>query len=66
MAATRSILLPFGLFYDRLVHVLLIWYIYPHFGMLHQLKSGNPGLASDVTFGITKLKSTFAAVQQDI
>jgi hypothetical protein len=27
---------PFGIF-------MVIWYIFPRFGMLHQEKSGNPG-----------------------
>jgi hypothetical protein len=26
-----------------LVHFMAIWYIFPHFGMLYQEKSGNPG-----------------------
>jgi hypothetical protein len=37
-----------GIFYGHfgsiLVHVMLIWYIFPCFGMFYQEKSGNPGL----------------------
>jgi hypothetical protein len=45
-----SILLPFGIFGCHLVYLvavlvyfMVIWYISPVFGMLYQLKSGNPG-----------------------
>jgi hypothetical protein len=45
-----SILLPFGIFGCHLVYLVAIWYILwlfgifpPFFGMLYQLKSGNPG-----------------------
>jgi hypothetical protein len=31
-------------FFGHLVHFLVIWYIFPHFGMLNQEKCGNPGL----------------------
>jgi hypothetical protein len=42
---------PFGLFYDHLVYFvaildilhMVIWYIFPRFGMLCKEKSGNPG-----------------------
>jgi hypothetical protein len=40
----------FGIYFGSLVYVLAIWYIfgnslkYPHFGILCQEKSGNPGL----------------------
>jgi hypothetical protein len=30
------------MFYDYLVNVTVIWYIFPRFGMLYQEKSGNP------------------------
>jgi hypothetical protein len=33
-----------GLFYGHLVYFMVIWYIFPHLGILHQGKSGNPGL----------------------
>jgi hypothetical protein len=38
----------FGIFYDHWVYFwafvnsVVIWYIFPHFGTLHQEKSGNP------------------------
>jgi hypothetical protein len=39
------ILWPFGIYlYGHLVHFVVIWYIFPHFGMLCQHKSGNPDL----------------------
>jgi hypothetical protein len=37
------ILRPKGIFYGRLVHFKVIWYIFPRFGMLYREKSGNPG-----------------------
>jgi hypothetical protein len=37
-----SILRPFGTFSGHIVHFLAFWYIFPHFGMLYQEKSGNP------------------------
>jgi hypothetical protein len=48
------VLLPFGLFYAHLVYFMVIWYISPHFGMLHREKSGNPVFDSLLrTFGLT-------------
>jgi hypothetical protein len=41
--AIWSILQPFGIFCGNLEHFMIIWYIFPRFGMLHQEKSGNPG-----------------------
>jgi hypothetical protein len=49
------ILWPFGLFYCHLVYIvsiwymylMVIWYIFPRFGMLYQDKSGNPEATSD-------------------
>jgi hypothetical protein len=38
-----SILQPFGILYGHLVYVMVICYIFPHFGKLYQEKSGNPG-----------------------
>jgi hypothetical protein len=38
-----NILKQFGIFYGRLVYLVVIGYIHTHFGMLHQGKSGNPG-----------------------
>jgi hypothetical protein len=36
------IALSFGIFCGHLVHFMLIWYIFPGLGKLHQEKSGNP------------------------
>jgi hypothetical protein len=36
-----NILWPFG-------NVVVIWYIFPHFGIVCQEKSGNPGFESEV------------------
>jgi hypothetical protein len=33
----------FDIFVAILVFLMVVWYIFPHFGMLHQEKSGNPG-----------------------
>jgi hypothetical protein len=30
-----KILCPFGILYGRLVYFVVIWYIFPHFGMLY-------------------------------
>jgi hypothetical protein len=38
----RFILKPFGKFYGHLVHFVVIWYIFPRFGMLHQGKASTP------------------------
>jgi hypothetical protein len=38
----RSILRPLEIFYGRLVYFVVIWYIFPRFGILDQEKSGNP------------------------
>jgi hypothetical protein len=41
--AVWNILRPFSIFYGRLViYVVVIWYIFPRFGILHLEKSGNP------------------------
>jgi hypothetical protein len=37
------ILLPFGIHCVHLLYFVVIWYIFPHFGMFYQEKSGNPG-----------------------
>jgi hypothetical protein len=39
---TFGILWPFGIFYSRLAHFEVIWYIYSRFGAFCQEKSGNP------------------------
>jgi hypothetical protein len=33
-----------AIFYGRLVYFVVIWYIFPHFGMLYLEKFGNPVL----------------------
>jgi hypothetical protein len=40
--AIWNILQTLGIFFDHLEHFLLIWYIFPGFGILHQKNSGNP------------------------
>jgi hypothetical protein len=37
-----SILRPLETFYGHLVYFVVIWYIFPRFGILDQEKSGNP------------------------
>jgi hypothetical protein len=39
--AILSIVRPDGIIYGRLEHLEVIWYIFPHFGMLYREKSGN-------------------------
>jgi hypothetical protein len=31
-----------GIFYVQLVYLVVVWYIFPRFGLLYQEKSGNP------------------------
>jgi hypothetical protein len=38
-----SILRPLEIFYSHLVDFVVIWYIFPRFGILDQEKSCNPG-----------------------
>jgi hypothetical protein len=38
-----SFLQPNGTLYSHLVNFVVIWYIFPRFGMLYREKSGNPG-----------------------
>jgi hypothetical protein len=38
-----SILRPLEIFYGPLVYFVVIWYIFPRFGILDPEKSGNPG-----------------------
>jgi hypothetical protein len=40
------ILQTFGIFYDHLVHVVLIWYIFSGLGNIYREKSGNPAGAN--------------------
>jgi hypothetical protein len=37
-----SILRPLEIFYGYLIYFVVIWYIFPRFGILDQEKSGNP------------------------
>jgi hypothetical protein len=37
-----SILRPLEKFFGHLVYIVVIWYIFPRFGILDQEKSGNP------------------------
>jgi hypothetical protein len=45
-----SILQTFYIFHDHLVYQVVIWYIFPRFGIMHQQKSGNPDV--EVVFSI--------------
>jgi hypothetical protein len=40
-----SILRPFEIFYGHLVFLVVIWCIFPLFGILYQEKSGNPAIS---------------------
>jgi hypothetical protein len=52
--AIWSILRHFFYFiHDILVYVMVIWYIFPRFGLLYQEKSGNPASDSRQCFPIT-------------
>jgi hypothetical protein len=42
--STWFILWPFEIFYGHWVYFVVIWYIFPRFGMLYLEKSGNPVL----------------------
>jgi hypothetical protein len=46
---TFGLLRPFDIFYDHLVHFVVIWYIFLRLGMLYQEKSGNPGLLENLS-----------------
>jgi hypothetical protein len=41
--AIWNILRTLGIFYDQLVHFVLIWSIFSRFGIMYQELSGNPG-----------------------
>jgi hypothetical protein len=43
-----SILWPLEIFYGHLVYFVVIWYIFPRFGILYLEKSGIPGLHSPI------------------
>jgi hypothetical protein len=38
-----NILLPFGILYGHLI-IVVIWYIFPRFGIVSREKSGNPDI----------------------
>jgi preprotein translocase subunit SecY len=42
-----SILQPLEIFYGHLVYFVVIWYIFPFFGILYQEKFGNPDRGSE-------------------
>jgi hypothetical protein len=42
-----SILRPLQIFYGHMSYFVVIWYVYPRFGILYQEKSGNPGSDSE-------------------
>jgi hypothetical protein len=45
---------PFGIFYSYIIgvpmYILVIWHIFPRFGMLNRKKSGNTGLLLPFVF----------------
>jgi hypothetical protein len=41
--AIWSILRPNCIFYCNMVNFVVVWYIFPRFGLFYQVKSGNPG-----------------------
>jgi hypothetical protein len=41
----RSILRPLEINYCHLLYFVVVWYIFPRFGILYKEKSGNPGMA---------------------
>jgi hypothetical protein len=48
--ATWSILRPLEILYCPLVYFVVIWYIYPRFGILYQEKSGNPDMRGQLNY----------------
>jgi hypothetical protein len=49
-----NILRPFGIFYGNVCNVVIIWYIFHHFAVLCQEKSGNPDFTEKVVFSRLK------------
>jgi hypothetical protein len=43
-------LLPFGIFCGHLVNFMVIWYVFPRFGMLYNEKSGKPASNALIMF----------------
>jgi hypothetical protein len=55
-----------GLFYGHSAYFMVIWYIFHHFGILYQAKSGNPELEAEMKkkpaaleFSLKILEQTF-------
>jgi hypothetical protein len=40
----------FGILYGHFVYFVVIWYIFPHFDMTYQEKSGDTGFSSTIYF----------------
>jgi hypothetical protein len=58
--AICNIALTLGIFYDHIVHFVLIWYIFSGLGIMYQEKSGNPGtLVCPLSSGSIKAKPVF-------
>jgi hypothetical protein len=47
--STWFILWPFEIFYGHWEYFVVIWYIFPRFGMLYLEKSGNPGFFNSIS-----------------
>jgi hypothetical protein len=56
----KSILRPSEIFYGHLVYFVVIWYIFPRFGILDQEKSGNPEKESILDFDLKNVGVCFA------
>jgi hypothetical protein len=54
--AIWSILWLVGICCGQLVYFKVVWYIFPHFGMLYHEKSGNPGSLGCMYIGSEKPK----------
>jgi hypothetical protein len=51
-----SILRPLEILFDHLVYFVVIWYIFLHFGILDQEKSGNPDMEMERGAGGVTIK----------
>jgi hypothetical protein len=54
--ATCNLVRPFGIFHCHLGNLVIIWYIFPRFGILCQEKSGNPACIQHFGFIFRKSK----------
>jgi hypothetical protein len=54
LVAVWNILWPFGMLCDHSVQIVLIWYIFSFFGIMHQEKSGNPARKRRGLTSVTK------------